>query len=162
MELDEESSELLRFLRSSQSSLRTAVSRGLKVESPPSKVEMNNALMHLELSSSAGTIEVAALQQITFNIDPRVLDSMIHDQGRSTQVSSSSLDLTSILDKYVLKWMGEDAVDGLCFHSPRAQLESRGRVGRFSRSAKVQKLPASRSSSELSAHQTAPSGVIAH
>ena len=35
-------------------------------------------------------------------------------------------------------------------------------LGRFSRSAKVQKLPASRSSSELSAHQMAPSGVIAH
>ena len=32
----------------------------------------------------------------------------------------------------------------------------------FSRSAKVQKLPASFSSSELSAHQMAPSGVIAH
>ena len=37
-----------------------------------------------------------------------------------------------------------------------------GRVGRFSRSAKVQELPASRSSSELSAHQMTPSGVIAH
>ena len=49
-----------------------------------------------------------------------------------------------------------------CFHPPWAQLDSRGRVGRFSRSAKVQKLPTSRSSSELSAHQMAPSGVIAH
>ena len=81
--------------------------------------------MHLELSSSAGTIEVAALQQITFNVDPRVLDSMIHDQGRSTPVSSSSLDLTSILDKYVLKWMEEDAVDGLCFYSPWVQSYNR-------------------------------------
>ena len=50
----------------------------------------------------------------------------------------------------------------MCFLSPWAQLESRGRVGRFSRSAKVQQLPASRSSSELSAHQMAPGGVIAH
>ena len=37
-----------------------------------------------------------------------------------------------------------------------------GRVGRFSRSAKVQKLPARRSISELIAHQMAPSGIIAH
>ena len=29
--------------------------------------------------------------------------------------------LTSILDKYVTEWMGEDAVDGLCFHLPKVQ-----------------------------------------
>ena len=49
------------------------------------------------------------------------------------------------------------------FHGYSAMFVSfRGRVGRFSRSAKVQKLPASRSSSKLSAHQMAPSGVIAN
>ena len=43
-----------------------------------------------------------------------------------------------------------------------SELESRGRVGQFSRSSKILKLTASPSSSELSAHQMAPSGVIAH
>ena len=119
-----------------------------------------------------GLVYFTGLQQITFNANRANLERMIRDQGRSTQVSSSSQNLASILDRYVPEWMGEDAVDGFCFHSPRVQshvcfalpmkLESRGRVGRFSRSAKVQKLPASRSSSELSAHQMAPSGVIAH
>ena len=43
---------------------------------------------------------------------------MIRDQGRSTQVSSSSQILTSIFDKYVPERMGEDVLDGLCFHPP--------------------------------------------
>ena len=50
-------------------------------------------------------------------------------------------------------------------HGPRLtvfRFESRRRVGHFSRSAKVQELPASPSSSELSAHRMAPGGVIAH
>ena len=87
--------------------------------------------------------------------------------------SSSSQDLTSILDKYAPEWIGEDAVDGLCFHSPWVQSHvlfrsapeigvPRSRVGRLSRSAKVQNFPASRSSSELSAHQMAPGGFIAN
>ena len=115
---------------------------------------------------------VAALQQFFFNAGRANLERMIRDPDRSLQVSTSSPDLNSTLDKYVPEWMGEDAFDGRCFHSPWVQsyvcfslsvkLESRGRVGRFSRSAKVKKLPASPSSSELSAHQTAPSGVIAH
>ena len=56
---------------------------------------------------------------------------------------------------------GKDAFDvpWVLLHGYR---DSRVRVGRCSRSAKVQKLPASRSLSELSAHQMAPSGVIAH
>ena len=36
------------------------------------------------------------------------LERMIRDQGRSTQVSSSSQNLASILDRYVPEWMGED------------------------------------------------------
>ena len=128
--------------------------------------------MDQTICPSRGVVYFAALQQIVFNIDPRVLDSMIHDQGRSTQVSSSSQDLTSILDKYVPKWMGEDAFDGLCFHSPWVQSSNRSsnescwspevELDIFRGVAKVQKLPASRSSSELSAHQMALSGVIAH
>ena len=46
---------------------------------------------------------------------------MIRDQGRTTQVSSSSWNLTSILDNYVPEWMGEDAFDDLCFHPPWVQ-----------------------------------------
>ena len=53
--------------------------------------------------------------------------------------------------------MGEDAIDDFLLSSSIGQLDSRSR-----RSAKVQKLTASRSSSELSAHQMAPNGVIAH
>ena len=121
---------------------------------------------------SDGVVCCTALQQFIFNAGRPILERLICYRGRSTQISSSSQDLTSFLDKCAPEWMGEDAADGFYFHSPWVQshvcfalpmkLESRGRVGRFSRSAKVQKLPASRSSSELSAHQMAPSGVIAH
>ena len=39
----------------------------------------------------------------------------------SGQVSLSSADLISILDKDVLQWMGGDAFDCRCFHPPGAQ-----------------------------------------
>ena len=96
-----------------------------------------------------------------------IVERMVRVPARSQQISSSSRNLTSILAKYVPEWMGEDAFDGLFFllHGYSATyvpmlilVESDD----FSRSAKVQKLPASRSSSELSAHEMAPSGVIAH
>ena len=53
--------------------------------------------------------------------DRRVLESMIRDQGLTTKVPSSSQDLTSIRDEYVLQWMGEDAMNGLCLHPPGVQ-----------------------------------------
>ena len=58
--------------------------------------------------------------------DRTVLESMIRDQGRTTMVSLSSQDLTSILVKYVPEWVGEYALYGLRFHLP-----SRGQHGRF-------------------------------
>ena len=90
--------------------------------------------------------------------DRSVLESMIRDQGQTTNVSFPCQDLTSVLDKYVPEWMGKDAVDGLCFHPPRVQSylccdlpTNRSKTPR-----------ACRSSSELSAHQMAPGRVIAH
>ena len=57
-----------------------------------------------------------ALQQIIFNAGRAILEKMGRDSGRSTHTSSSSQDLTSIL-----QWMGEHAIDGLCFHPPWVQ-----------------------------------------
>jgi len=68
-----------------------------------------------------GVVYIAALQQIIFNADSAILERVIRDQGRTTQVTLSSQDLTSILDKYVLHWMGGDAFDGICFHPPGEQ-----------------------------------------
>ena len=45
----------------------------------------------------------SALQQIIFNADRSVLESMIRDQDQTAKVSLSSQDLTSILDLYVLR-----------------------------------------------------------
>ena len=77
--------------------------------------------MDRTICPSRRVVYIAALQQIIFNADRSVLERMIRDQGRTTKVSLSSQDLTSILDKYVLQWMGEDAIDGLCFHPPGEQ-----------------------------------------
>ena len=97
----------------------------------------------------------------------------IRYQGRTTQVSSSSQDSTSILDKYIQEWMGEDAVDGLLlsfsmgtelrlFRSAKEIGVPRSSRTIFAECESSKKLLASRSSSELSAHQMAHSGVIAH
>ena len=56
-------------------------------------------------------VSITGLQQITFTAGRTIVERMIRYQGRSTQASSSSQVSTSILDKYVPKWMGEDAVD---------------------------------------------------
>ena len=73
---------------------------------------------------------------------------------------SSSQDLISIMDKYVPVSMEKDVVDGIWSPSPWVQLESWGRVGRFSRSAKVQKLTAS--SRWLPAESLRTGGVVTH
>ena len=73
--------------------------------------------MDRTICPSRGVVSITGLQQIIFNADRSVLESVIRDQGRTTRVSSSSQDLSSILNKYVLQWMGEDAIDSLCFHS---------------------------------------------
>ena len=57
---------------------------------------------------------IAALQHIFFNADRSGLE-------RIGNVSLTSQDLTSILDKYVQEWMGKDAIDGLSFHPPGVQ-----------------------------------------
>jgi len=66
-----------------------------------------------------GVVYIAALQQIIFNADSVILEKVIRDEGRKTRFSSG--DLTSILDKYVLHWMGGDSFDGRCFHLPGEQ-----------------------------------------
>ena len=115
-----------------------------------------------------GLVFFTALQQVILQAGRAIIERMVRDPGRSTQVSSSSRNLTSILAKYVLEWMERplSTVFAFILHGYRAtyvpMLASRGRVGRFSRSGKVQKLPACPSTSELSTHQMAPSGVIAH
>ena len=48
-------------------------------------------------------------------------ESMIRDQGQTTKVSFSSQVLSSFLDMYVPELLGEDAIDGLCFHPPGVQ-----------------------------------------
>ena len=48
---------------------------------------------------------MAALQQIIFNVDSAILERMIRDQGRTTQVSLSSQELASLLYTHVLFWM---------------------------------------------------------
>ena len=59
-------------------------------------------------------------QQIIFHACRAIIERMIRDPGRSIQTSSSSSsqDLTSILDKHVPEWIGKDAIDGLCFPPP--------------------------------------------
>ena len=69
----------------------------------------------------------------------------------------------SVLAKYVPEWMERtlSMLFAFILRGCRATFRCwrpRGRVGRFSRSAKVRKLPAGCGSSELSAHQRAPSG----
>ena len=141
---------------------------GVKYSCHPSQ-----SVSNLVESGLGRIVYFTALQQIVFNTGRVIIERVVRDPNRSTQTSSSSQDLTSFLDKYVPEWMGKDALDGLCSHPPWATTDvcfdlpvtASGlnvESDDFSRSAKVQKLPASRSSSELSAHQMAPSGVIAH
>ena len=82
------------------------------------------------------------------------------DPGRSTQTSPSSQDLTSILKdgRGRCRWSLLSSSIGTMLRMFRSEVE----LDDFRGSAKVQKLPTSFSSSELSAHQMAPSGVIAH
>ena len=77
--------------------------------------------MDRTICPSRRVVYIAALQQIIFNADRTALERMIRDQGRTTKVPLSSQVLTSILDKYVQQWMGEDAIDGLCFYPPGEQ-----------------------------------------
>ena len=77
--------------------------------------------MDRTICASRRVVCIAALQQLIFNADRCALECIIRDQGQTTEVSFSSQNLTSILDKYVLEWMGEDAIDGLCFHPPKVQ-----------------------------------------
>ena len=70
---------------------------------------------------SRRVVYIAALQQIVFNADRCAFECMFRDQCQTTKVSFSSQNFTSILDKYVPEWMGEDAINGLCFHPPRVQ-----------------------------------------
>ena len=51
--------------------------------------------------------------QFIFNAGGAILERMVRIPGRSTQASSSSQNLTSIL-----QWMEEDAFDGHCIHPP--------------------------------------------
>ena len=77
--------------------------------------------MDRTICPSRRVVHNAALQQIIFNVDRCAFECVFRDQGQTTKVSFSSQNLISILDKYVPEWMGEDAIDGLCFHPPKVQ-----------------------------------------
>ena len=113
------------------------------------------------LSALGWSCLLYGLQHFIFEAGRANIERMVRDQGLSTHFSSSSPDcFPSLTSMCRSRW--ERTLSTYLFSSPWAQLESRGRVGRFSPSAKVQKLPASCRSSELSAHQMPPSRVIAH
>ena len=57
------------------------------------------------------TFAVKLLNLFIFIADSVILDKVIRDEGRTTLFSLLSGVLTSILDKYVLHWMGGDAFD---------------------------------------------------
>jgi hypothetical protein len=82
---------------------------------------LKSGLGHGKFTLRDGVVYIAALQQIITNADSAILERVIRDQGRATEESLSFADLTSILKKYVLHWMGGDAFDGRCFHPPGEQ-----------------------------------------